>query len=202
MLNDKDLARLTNTLEVPMIVQDILGGELLLNPEIEYGLHEVLSNYQPDAALLCMALSARKIASFCLKQPGGAKLVSMAVMKMECDRLIEDYAELWLAHARQSPVDDTLLMDTLAQIPEDLESLVELLETNAAALQDYAQSGDIETLCEILAIQGQAQALIAETFVEIIEEREEIEIPAMENIPGTVFAGGNVIAFPLRSARA
>lgn len=198
MLSERDLARLANTLEIPMVVQDILDGGTLLAPEIRYGLHEVMSNYQPDAALLCMVLAGRKIAMRCLKRHGARNFSGMAVLKMECDRLIEDYAELWMDHAGRRPVDDNLLFDTLTQIPEDLESMAELLEMNAALLRSRGEREDMATICEILAIQGRAQTLIADAFVEAMERSETVPEP-LTIVAANV--GDNVIAFPMRSAR-
>ncbi len=199
MLSERDLARLANTLEIPMVVQDILDGGTVLAPEIRYGLHEVMSNYQPDAALLCMVLAGRKIAMRCLKRHGSRNFSGMAVLKMECDRLIEDYAELWINHAGSRPVDDNLLFDTLSQIPEDLESMAELLEMNAALLRSRGEREDMAVICDILAIQGRAQTLIADAFVEVMEQNEA----ALEILPAATGTGNdnNVIAFPLRSVR-
>lgn len=198
MLSERDLARLANTLEIPMAVQDILDGGTILAPEIRYGMHEVLSNYQPDAALLCLVLAGRKIAMRCLKRHGSRNFSGMAVLKMECDRLIEDYAELWMDHAGRRPVDDNLLFDTLAQIPEDLESMAELLEMNAALLRSRGEREDMAAICDILAIQGRAQVLIADAFVEVMEQGET----ALDILP-VIETGNdnNVIAFPLRSVR-
>lgn len=56
MLSEKELAKLTNTLQIPMIVQGILDGQESFTPDMQYGLHEILSDYQPDSALLSIAL--------------------------------------------------------------------------------------------------------------------------------------------------
>ena len=45
MLSDRDLAKLTNTLQVPLVVQDIIDGQSTLTPDVQYGLHEIISNY-------------------------------------------------------------------------------------------------------------------------------------------------------------
>jgi len=44
MLSDRDLALLTNRLQIPLIVQDIQSGRGMLSPDVEYGLHEILSD--------------------------------------------------------------------------------------------------------------------------------------------------------------
>ena len=186
MLNDTELARITNRLQVPLVVQDILDGQGLLTPDVAYGMHEVLSDYQPDSALLCIALSARIIAKrFQYNCP------NMAVMKMECDRMIADYADLWLQHADKKNVDDTLVLDTLEQIPEDLEALAELLEINKSYLERVAE--DVAEMIEILAVQARSQVLIADTFIDMIEQDCE---NTLETVSPLHAMNDNVIPFP------
>jgi len=194
MLSEHDLAGLTNRLQVPLIVQDILNDQGALTDDVHYGLHEVLSNYEPDSALLCIALSARKIAARFQH-----RIANLAVLKMECDRIIADYAELWLNNAQRRPIDDNLVFDTLMNIPEDLECLAELLEINQAFLQKYSK--DAAELCEILIVQATAQVIVAETFMEIMDKEETDSMAndnALEDIPAQAAAmgGNNVIQFP------
>lgn len=187
MLKDFDLARLNTKLQVPLIVQDILDGHEVLNGDAEYGLHEILSDYQPDSALLSIAFSGHKIASR-FEECG----VSMAVLKMECELMIADYAGLWMDHAKSQPIDHTLLMDTLADIPSDLESLAELLESTRMILE--AQHPHAANLCEILLTQARAQALIAEAFIETIDKADHS--PAPKSMPAAMPPKSNVIPFP------
>lgn len=194
MLSEHDLAGLTNRLQVPLIIQDILNDQGALTDDVQYGLHEILSDYEPDSALLCIALSARKIATRFQH-----RVANLAVLKIECDRIIADYAELWLNNAKDRPVDDNLVFDTLMNIPEDLEGLAELLEINKAFLQRH--SADAANLCEILIVQANAQILVAETFVEIMDTDSEEGIMANDNgladMPAqAATTGGNVIQFP------
>lgn len=186
MLSDRDLAKLTNTLQVPLIVQDILDGQASLAPDVQYGLHEILSNYQPDSALLCIAISARKIAAqFINRSP------NMAVLKMECDRMIADYAELWLSHAEEDHLDDNVVFDTLEQIPEDLEALAELLDINMPVLR--AHSDDIAGVAETLAVQARAQVLIADTFIDLMDQDSDDDFEPQQTLQAY---NDNVIQFP------
>lgn len=186
MLNDKDLARMNNTLQVPLIVQDILDGAEVLSGDVQYALHETLSEYQPDSALLCIALSARRIADAYQDSD-----INMGILRMECELIIADYASLWMDHARARPIDSTVLMDTLNDIPEDLESLAELLEANMMFLEE--KNPEIAGLCEILIIQARAHALIAETFIEAASDKplETAPMPVKSNvIPFPYYARG------------
>ncbi|MBL4803898.1 MAG: hypothetical protein JKY71_03450 [Alphaproteobacteria bacterium] len=189
MLSDRDLARLTNRLQIPLIVQDIQSGRGMLSPDVEFGLHEILSDYQPDAALLCIALSARKVAAANLKVSP-----TMAVMKMEADRILADYAELWMSHAANAPIHNDDLLDTLENIPEDLEAMAELLEVNTAALREVDE--DVAGLCEILAVQAKAHVIVAETYIEVLDTaaNDEDALPYADTLP--VGSNDNVIIFP------
>ncbi len=196
MLNDSDLARLTNRLQIPHIVQDILDGQGTLTPDVQYGLHEVLSEYQPDSALLCIAISALKIAKrFENFSP------HMAVMKMECERVIEEYADLWVINAKKGTLADDHIMNTLEQIPEDLESLQELLETNICLLE--ATNPQLAALCEIMAVQASAQVLIADAFIEVLDNNlSESDVYPESAAEMPIAYNDNVVAFPLGRARA
>lgn len=186
MLSDRDLAKLTNTLQVPLVVQSIIDGQDTLTPDVQYGLHEIISNYQPDSALLCIALSARKIAA-----QYQARSPNMAVMKMECDRMIADYAELWLDHAEENHLDDNVVFDTLEQIPEDLEALAELLEMNLIILQVHDEN--LAGVAETLAVQARSHVLIADTFIDMMDQEIESDTEPQNTLQAY---NDNVIQFP------
>ncbi|HOO80989.1 MAG TPA: hypothetical protein PK513_00610 [Alphaproteobacteria bacterium] len=186
MLSEKELAKLTNTLQIPMIVQGILDGQESFTPDMQYGLHEILSDYQPDSALLSIALGAHKIAAhFQNHSP------NMAILKLECERIISDYAEIWVRNAESKTLDDNLVFDTLEQIPEDLETLAELLEINATLLN--AHNEELAKICETFALQAHAQVLIADTFIDLMDEGAEL---AETYAPTTTIYNDNVIPFP------
>lgn len=186
MLSEQNLAKLTNRLQIPAIVQDIMNDEGMLTPDVQYALHEILSDQQPDSALLSIALGARKVAA--RYQHLGA---NMAILKMECDRVINDYAELWVRNAESKSLDDNLVFDTLEQIPEDLEVLAELLEINAGIL--LTQREDLATILKVFAVQARAQVLIADTFIDLIDNEAEFE-QTLTHPP--IAHNDNVIPFP------
>lgn len=200
MLSNKDLAILTNRLQVPLIIGDILSGEGALTDDVRMGLHEVLSDDQPDSALLSIALSAKQIAD-----AYGETNASIKLLNIECDRIILEYGQLWLRNAQAKSLDDNLVFETLVHIPEDLEALKELLEITAIFLSTKApQTAD---LCKIMISQAQAQATIAETFLEGLNDMPEQDIwgaPANldQNIEPVIAdqainASDNVIQFPI-----
>jgi len=60
---EKEIAKIANRLQVPLIIADIMNDEGTLTDDVKFGLHEILSDYQPDSALLSIALSALSIAN-------------------------------------------------------------------------------------------------------------------------------------------
>jgi len=199
MLSDRDLAGLTNRLQVPVVVSDILNGKVI-SDEIRYGLHEILSEMQPDSALLAIALGAHKVSvRYSNLHP------SLLVMKLEAARVINDYAQLWLDNARHANVNEEAARVRLSYVPEDLQSLSELLETASAFLQDI--NGDAAELCRIMMVQADAQSLVAEAFAEVIEYTDDLDaagvMPANDGftahpVMDAAFYTNNVIQFPAR----
>ncbi len=196
MLSEQELASVTNRLQVPLIIQDILDDDGILTDEIQLGLHEILSDDQPDSALLCIALSAQKIAN---RYQGTS--VAMKILNMECSRIIAEYASIWLKNAQEKSLDDNMVFETLVHIPEDLESIAELLEAGMITLQ--LENNQSAALCQILITQARAQAIIAETYLESMEmfDEEPWEIEGcFETAPEeTKFYTNNVIQFPTGS---
>ena len=58
MLSDQNLAVLSNDLQVPRIIGDVLCGVETLGDDGRFALHGLLSDMEPDAALLAIALGA------------------------------------------------------------------------------------------------------------------------------------------------
>ena len=197
MLSDKDLANITNRLQVPLIVDDIIHGQAPLTDDTAFGLHEILSDFEPDSALLSIALSTRKIA-----QRFQHKAASMGVLKIECERMIADYADMWLKNANAAHLDDNVVFETLMNIPEDLETLSELIESCMPFLKRF--SDEAAELLDILSVQARAQVLVAESFIDILDAQNQDDEPlANDNtelehfIPLQAHAqASNVIQFP------
>lgn len=188
MIKSKDLASVASKLQVPVIMSGLLHGEEPFTDDAEYALHEMISEMQPDSALLCIALCGTKLAN-------GKGLSSPAtrVLEMECRRVIEDYAVLWLRNAESGEVDEAQAFETLSGAQEDLEDLAGLLENCMSFLE--RRNGDAAILCEILSTQARAQALIAEAYFEALEGNVVIE-----PVIAQAAMASNVIPFPVKRA--
>lgn len=181
MLKPRDLASVATKLQVPIIVSDILNGTEELSDETEYALHEAISELQPDSALLCIAMSGAKLANT------GGKATCMRVLEIECRKIIDEYAMLWLRNAEGGSVDEDQAFETLSGAQEDLEDLSGLLD-NCLSIFEH-KNPDAAIICNILSIQASAQAVIAEAYFEAIGS--EPVVPPVQTLPS------NVIQFPL-----
>jgi len=195
----EDVARLHAYLVVPVAVSDALSMAAPLEGETQYGLHVALSEIDPDSALLAIALSAYRIA-----QDFTGQIPVASALKMEADKIIQDYAPDWLAHYHDHPVQGDALYDLLSHVPEDLESLADLLESLQASIRDSLDPA--HTLCSVLAIQARAHMEIADYVLNELEneslgldeDRDTFEAPVL-------FAneqpGDNIILFPMHRRR-
>lgn len=199
----EDVARLHAYLVVPVAVSDALMSATPLDGETQYGLHVALSEIDPDSALLAIALSAYRIAQ------DFAKDVPVATaLKMESDKIIQDYAPDWLAHYHSHPVQGDDLFNLLSHVPEDLESMADLLESLQASIRD--EDHPAHTLCSVLAIQARAHMEIADYVLTELENEEVADLMGEEDFDGVCKIapqalaeqpGSNIILFPLHKRR-
>ncbi|HEU4839777.1 MAG TPA: hypothetical protein VFS88_10270 [Micavibrio sp.] len=195
----EDVARLHAYLVVPVAVADALATAAPLEGETQYGLHVALSEIDPDSALLAIALSSYRIA-----QDFTGQIPVASALKMEADKIIQDYAPDWLAHYHNHPVQGDALYDLLSHVPEDLESLADLLESLQASIRDSLDPA--HTLCSVLAIQARAHMEIADYVLSELEnenidageDRDTFETPVLfaDEQPGD-----NIILFPAHRRR-
>jgi CheY-like chemotaxis protein len=190
-MNHQALAALINKLQAPLVVSDILTGKET-GEESSYALTRMISDMQPDAAILAIALSMRKIV-----QPYLKASPSLQMTEIECTRLTEDYAHQWTTQPLNAETPYAEAFETLEQAAEDLEYLEELLDLNI----NYLNSKDIGgvALCRLLRTQTIAQRHICEAFCGKLEseiDREDdavlasnAESPSIED---------NIIFFPAK----
>lgn len=177
-LTTKELAALTTRLEAPLVVQDILHNDAGFDDDVQYALHEIVSEYKPDAALLCIALSIQKIAGIYTNASP-----IMGVIATECAKIIDEYGSAWLDHAYkmdfagdfgtdQTANDDEMaLVALLDNVAEDLEGLGELLELASDFLRN--KHPEAARMCDIFKIQALSHAMIAEEFMKAYYDGQE-----------------------------
>lgn len=178
-LSDRDLAGLHLRFVVPMAVGHLLRGDDVLDDVAEYNIYEMIGELDVDTALLCVALCAQHVAARASHTPMGC------ILGAEAERIVNDYAPLWLAHeAGTLDISSESLDRILSLIPEDLESLGDLLLAAGADLND---DSDVLTaiMCDILATVAHHQY-----------EKAEAEFKSVRLSRPLPMLGGNVIPFP------
>ncbi len=202
----EDVARLHAYLVVPVAVSEAIQCAAPLDGGTQYGLHVSLSEIDPDSALLAIALSSYRIAA-----EFSAEIPVAAVLKIESDKIIQDYAPEWLANYHQHPVQGDDLYDLLSHVPEDLESLADLLESLQASIRDPLDPS--HTLCSVLSIQARAHMEIADYVLGELENEFVSEITDEDSFTKQVLfahenkathaqqtkgaVGDNIIMFPV-----
>lgn len=163
MLTDQQLARLFTRLQVPVTIQSVLDDQRLLDDENRLALSDMLASQTPDQALLSIALSAMLLdARLRENNQRCAEILSMSA-----EMIVQDYAPLYIGHLETHPngtLFDRTDLEFLSTIPEDLESLSDLLSVVADVLP--ADFRMYRILATMLAAQAGAQGLVAETLVE------------------------------------
>jgi hypothetical protein len=156
-LNDTDLAKIQTKLVIPVIVGLILRGEEPMDEVAEFSMHDMIGHMEPDTAALCIALASQHLVANCEAFPVVGALYAESTM------VINDYAPLWLAYVEGAELDDFLVSGQLRNLPEDLDSMADLLDSVQDTLNDPFSTEAI--LCEILSLQARAHGEYAEKLL-------------------------------------
>ncbi len=198
-VSKEDVARLHAYLVVPVAVSDALLTPAPLDGEAQYGLHVALSEIDPDSALLAIALSSYRLA-----QEYVGTIPVAAALKMEADKIVQDYAPDWLAHYHNHPLMGEALYDLLCHVPDDLESLADLLESLQASIRD--EDCAAHTLCGVLAVQARAHFDIAQYVLQELESDRtgglsDDETGGVCAFEATTLYEDNIVLFPMHRRR-
>lgn len=185
-LNDQQIIRLHNDLGVPTMVHDVLQGRLALDDVAIYTLDVTLSEFQPDTALLAMALSAAHIAH---ELAGSGPLAK--ALGVEAGRIAHDIGPFWIGHADGllDPSHETAVMRILDAMHENFEILADLI---SALRPQMAAGSELATISDI--ITEHAEIFMAGIEACLNPDAEDISVAAAQAAP--VFYTDNVVAFP------
>lgn len=184
LLTNAQIIRLHRELVAPMAVYQILKGHDELDETALYTLDVMLAEFQPDTALLCIALCAAHIAD--LHQDAMPLAGSLG---FEAGRIVHEFGPLWLDNAdhRLGVEQEGRVIDLLDQMAEDFEALADLLEAVRAHL---IETTDSAMLCDILSQNAQG-------FMDYLEHQaKEAEIIEHHYLLQNLEVDGNVITFP------
>lgn len=187
-LNEAQIMRLHRELVAPVIVHQVLNGHDVLDETAGYALDTMIAECPPDSALLCVALCAAHIAEHRLLSepvPSGPA----AILGFESARVVHELGPWWLAHidGKLGPDDEGPVLDLLDRMPEDFESLADLL---GVVRSSVVETSDMAALCDILIDNAQA-------FVESLEQQaEEERILERRQLLNNLQVSDNIITFP------
>lgn len=203
-LTKEQIEHLHAKLIVPIAINDILNFGLDVEAEMQYGLHEALSEIDPDSALLAIALSAQHIA-----EHAKASYPIAGALNNEASQIICDYGPEFIRDLKRGSLPEADFIKILETVPEDLEAMADLLDAVSAEIEDEESS--IVIICHLLSIQARAHMEIANYILEesgyqdgdamtggafIIQDKEMDYTPlATENVTQQS-AGDNIILFP------
>lgn len=188
-LDHVQIQALENDFILPVIIRQMMQGLEPLDRVAEFTMHDILGELEPDTALLCIALSARKIAHHCAHMPVAPFL------EKETDRQIARYGPLWLIHAQDADrLDDQKIFALLSHIPDDLQTLGKMIRHMRAHIGNGERVPGV--LCEILSIQaetfkGRAMSILRASII-----RQNID-DVMESLSETGRDSGNIVPFPV-----
>ncbi len=195
MVSDQQLARMHAHFIVPVVVSDILSRKRAVEDDEKMALHELLSDMQPDSALLAMALATQHMAFYSRND-----VIFSNSLSFHADRIINDYGPFWLMHAENDSRLDEYeqeLFEMLSEIPNDFGSLIDVLSVARDSIRD--QNNPLAVIADIFCKQAEAQQLIAATFLEVMEE-EDVRGEHLTSLDpmfdGVQTDGSNVLYFP------
>lgn len=187
-LSSEQLARLHTKLVVPYAIGDVIRNGHEVTPDIQYALHEALSEMDPDTALLAIALSTGHIAAqLCPTIPVAGAL------SIEAEKIMNEYGSDWLDHAdgRTPSREGYELFSVLEHIPEDLEALADILDSVCASLKENDLV--LREICYILSIQARAHMEIADF---VLSEIQGHDLQTEPHEFTTEDFADNIILFP------
>lgn len=183
-MSDNDIAKLHARFVVPIVIDSMLRDEEALDDIAEYAMNQIIDELRPDTALLCLALCCQRIAPYI------NHLILGKTLQLEADKIVAEYGPLWLAHeCGHDNLDESDVLNLLVHIPEDLESIADLLDTVIDSLEEYHSVPAI--LCDILCVQARIHKENAELELQFVSaDRHKVR-------GGTTGDSDNVIDFPL-----
>lgn len=185
LLSEREIIRLHHALVAPVAVHEIIRGHDALDETARYTLDVMIAEFDPDTALLCIALCAAHVAD---RHAGYLPVAGS--LGFEAGRIVHEYGPLWLANAdrRLSDAHEGQILDLLDHMQEDFEAMADLID----ALRGHLiETTDSAILCDILSQNAHA-------FYDYLEEQNRIEMAAQPRRAGAgdLEGRGNVIPFP------
>ena len=192
-LSNTDLAKLQAKFIVPIVVDQMLRDEEPLDDIAEQAMNDIISELQPDTALLCITLCARHIAASTNTLPEAQALA------IESKKIINEYGPLWIAYENGGEtMNPAIVREILSYIPEDMESIYALMENLLSALEEDHCIPAI--LCDVLCGQLEIHITEAENQLQAVNVTPQNRPEKTQQQEQPVYTD-NIIAFPLAQNR-
>ncbi len=160
-------------LELPVAVKDILDGKDTYNDTVQYAMHDLISDMEPDNALLGMTLSVQDIAKKYSDPQSGIE-THFDILNAQCEQVLNQYGGTWLLNMRGDDIDADEALNTLRAMPEDMEALAGLIAYSKTCIEKKHQ--DAAAMLGIFQIQLRAQSLVAEHLIEAADMVSALEV--------------------------
>lgn len=145
---------------LPTIMKGILTKHIPLNPEAERSLHTVISEMEPDIALLCCANIAREIYIYEKNRE-----LDLALLGVLSEKIIKEFRPVCKLAETNPAAREAKLQALLPRLAERMEKLMDNLALTKVALEIY--DANAAEILDILLIQLQGQFLIVDQLIEL-----------------------------------
>lgn len=187
--NEQTTARIKNNLQMPLIIRDLLIGDLKPADDATYALHEMLGNFTAEQAILCAAMSVQEIANF-----EGIISSDLSFLKMECERLQERYITRDLLSKENPELWEETQKEMMSIIAEDIEEFLDILSLCEMSFE--ITNPKLSSTLSIITTQLQAHLVIIDEVMELLKtDNTPLHFTAPESIT-TGYMADNVIMFP------
>ncbi len=159
-------ALLKNKLQMPLIVRDLLVTNSIPAADAEYGLHEMMSNFECDQALLCAAFTMQEVAA-----AENATSTDLSLLNMECERLIERYSARSELEEENHELWTETQADMLPVMAEDMEGFIELLSLCQMSFE--IMNPKTAKIVSMIMTQLQSHLMIIDEVVGMLETQEK-----------------------------
>lgn len=181
---------------LPTIIKGVLNRQIALNAEAEHSIHTVISEMEPDMALLCCANIAKEIYGY-----EKTRELDLAFLGNLSDKIVKEFRPV-CALAETNPDQRTSrLKAMLPRLADRMEKFMDNMDLTRVALEIY--DANAASILNILLIQLQGQFLIVDQLIDIqessfvYEDEENIAPEDMLSVMAgiTVKEDSNIVPF-------
>lgn len=180
---------------LPTIIKGVMNRQIPLNAEAEHSIHTVISEMEPDMALLCCANIAKEIYAY-----EKTRELDLAFLGNLSEKIVKEFHPVCALAETNPDLRNKKFKAMLPRLAERMEKFMDNLDLTRVALEIY--DAGAASILNILMIQLQGQFLIVDQLIEmnensfVYEDEENIAPDDMLSvIAGIGREDSNVIPF-------